>query len=318
MQTVFVTGAEGFTGSHLLAHLRQRGHTVVAGVRNRARKLAHERQGTKAIVCDVTDPINVARVIASLRPDGVIHLAGVSRPADATDDPLTAYQSIVTAWANVLDGVRRSVPRAKIVLPSAADVYGDAGADGEPLSETTTGRPLTMFGSLKQTAESIASTFFRHYHLNVTIARPFSYTGPGQSARSFWGSAARQIVDTGSNGGNLPLPATSSRWDVLHVKDVVVAYERLLCDGKPNEVYNICSGQTRTCREIVEAAAGELGLPLTVSELTTGDSAGRPQVSCGDSTKLRTELGWEPVWSPVDAVVDLVRSLQGAPTVATA
>ena len=177
MQTVFVTGAEGFAGSHVFELLRRSGYDAVAGVRNRARKLAYERQGCKALVCDVSDAINVARVVASVRPDAVVHLAGLAHPADAAADPLLGYQSIVTAWANILDAVRRTVPRAHVVLASACDVYGDAGRDGQPLSETTSAKPISTFGSLKRTAESIAHTFFRDYHLNITIARPFHYTG---------------------------------------------------------------------------------------------------------------------------------------------
>jgi GDP-4-dehydro-6-deoxy-D-mannose reductase len=311
VDTIFVTGAEGFTGSNLLAHLRQRGHTVAAGVRNRARKLAYERQGIKAIVCDVTDPINVARVIGSVRPDGVIHLAGPAQPADTAQEPLAAYQGIVTAWANVLDAVRRAVPRATVVLASAWDVYGAAGQDGQPVTETTPAEPVTMFGSLKHTAETIARDFYRHYHLNVVIARPFLYTGPGQGARSFWGAVARTIAGAGSPAENaaLRLPDLSFRRDVLHVQDVVVAYERLLQDGRPNEVYNVCAGQTWTCREIVENAARELGLSLPPADAPQSDPQ-RVAALAGDNTKIRTELGWAPARSPVEAVCDLVRSLR--------
>ena len=53
MKTLFVTGAEGFTGKHLCDCLRKRGYDVVGGVRNRARKLAFEKQAGKAIVCEV-------------------------------------------------------------------------------------------------------------------------------------------------------------------------------------------------------------------------------------------------------------------------
>ena len=110
MRTLFVTGAEGFTGRHLVEYLRRRGYEVVGGVRNRARKLALERRQGKAVVCDVSDAITVARAIASVKPDGIIHLAGTARAHEAAVEPLVAYQSIVTGWANVLDAVRRIVP----------------------------------------------------------------------------------------------------------------------------------------------------------------------------------------------------------------
>jgi len=135
VNTIFVTGAEGFLGTHLTRHLRERGYEVVAGVRNRARKLAHERHFGKALVCDVSDAINVARVIAGVRPDGIVHLAGTSHAHEASAEPLTAYQSIVTAWANVLDGVRRARLRTRVIMASTCEVYGNAGGDGQPLHE---------------------------------------------------------------------------------------------------------------------------------------------------------------------------------------
>lgn len=310
MHTLFVTGAGGFTGSRLVEYLRQHGYDVVAGVRNRARKLAYERQNGKALVCDVADPINVARAIASVRPEGVIHLAGISQPADAARDPLAAYQTIVTSWANVLDAVRRAVPRAKVVLASACDVYGNEGSDGRPLGETAALRPVSTFGSLKAAAESIAHTFYRDYHLNVTIARPFHYTGPGQSERFFFAAVARMLAgwDSASQGGEIRLPDLSCRRDLLHVDDVVVAYERLLVDGRPNEVYNICSGTAYSCRELVEAMVRNTGHSIRVAD-TPPDAAGVPiPALCGDNTKIRTELSWTPTRTAQEAVAELLAS----------
>jgi GDP-4-dehydro-6-deoxy-D-mannose reductase len=314
-----LTGAEGFVGTHLLDHLHQHGFDVVAGVRNRARKLAYERQHYKALVCDITDAINVARVIASVRPDAVLHLAGIAQASDAATNPLHGYQSIVTAWANVLDAVRRTVPRAKVVLASAADVYGVAGNTGQPLNESTPPQPTTTFGSLKRAAETIARTFYRDFRLNVTIARPFQYTGPGHPDRFFLGAVAQRFArwDTALQGRELLLPDLNCRRDVLHVQDVVTAYERLLEEGRPDETYNICSGQAYTCREIVSAIAAEFGLDLDLRDLPAADDPAQIPVLIGDGTKLRTELHWQPTHTLAEAVRELVgtyrTSLQTAP-----
>jgi len=308
VRTVLITGAGGFTGARLVEYLRRAGYEVVAGVRNRARKLAYERQNVRALVCDVTDPIAVARVVASVRPDAVAHLAGISQPAQAAAEPLEAYQAIVTSCANVLDAVRRAVPRAKVVLASAAEVYGVAGEDGRALAETTEPQPVTTFGSLKLAAEKIAHTFFRDYHLNVTVARPFHYTGPGQTERFFFGAVARRLAcwDYSANGHELALPDLDCRRDVLHIDDVVAAYERLLLDGRPNETYNICSGTACTCRELVEEMIAAANLDLRLTDLPAGDQQPRIRALCGDNSKLRSDLRWEPMRSARDAVRELL------------
>ncbi len=320
MQVVFITGAEGFAGTHLFQFLRQRGFDVVAGVRNRARKLAFEKQYGKALVCDVSDAINVARSIASIRPNYVVHLAGTSRPADAADEPLIAYQNIVTAWANVLDAVRRTVPRAKVLMVSGSDVYGTAGNSGQPVNEATAIEPVTTYGALKAAAESIAETFHRNYHVDVTIARPFVYTGAGQSENFFFGAIARRIVDWDSvvHGDTLRLPDLDARRDVLHIDDVVSAYHKLLTDGKPNEIYNVCSGKAVPCRELIDGMLQQCKKQVRFESLPPGDEDVPITALCGDHSKLTRELGWSPTRSAADALNDLLTSCRGRTTAAAA
>ncbi|MBI5865005.1 MAG: GDP-mannose 4,6-dehydratase [Planctomycetes bacterium] len=308
MKTVFITGAEGFAGKHLSEFLKQRGYDVVGGVRNRARKMAFEKQYGKAVVCEVSDAINVARAVASVRPDAVVHLAGPSQNSSLDDDPLAGYQSIVTAWANVLDGVRRSVPRSKVVLVSSWEVYG-ADCGGQPWSEQSPCRPANALGSFKANAEAVADTYFRNYHLNYSIARPFAYTGSGQGERSFWGDLARQTWNAAAAGGSLSVPNLPGKWDLLHVGDVVEAYWRLIEDGKPNETYNICSGKTVSTQELSSALARCTGRNISFQ------SAGSSSTTCwGGNDKLR-QLGWQPTRSVESAIADLARSC--APQTAT-
>ena len=313
VHTVLVTGAEGFAGTHLINFLRQRGVDVVAGVRNRGRKLALERRVGKALVCDVSDAINVARVVAGVKPDGVIHLAGCSRPFSAACEPLEAYQTIVTGWANVLDAVRRSVPRARVLLVSACDVYGNAGSDGRPINEQTTPNPNSAFGSLKLNAEAIAHTFYNNFHLDVMIARPFHHTGLGQADSFYFSAVARRIArwNPAENGTELKLPDLGFSRDLLHVQDVAEAYAALLQSGKPNEIYNICSGAARTCRDWINGMIQAGGQPITLTDLTTADEDQHAiQSLCGDNTKITQETGWKPTRRPEDALNDLLRSFQ--------
>lgn len=321
VKTILVTGAEGFVGLNLMQHLKQKGYDVVAGVRNRARKLTLEKRFGKALVCEGSDAINVARVIASIRPDGVIHLGMTSNPQDAVQEPLTAYQSIVSGTANILDGVRRTNPRARVLVVSSCDVYGNAGTSGQPLKESTPSQPVSTFGSLRATAEEIAHTFFRSYHLNVVIARPFHHTGPGQSETSFFGSIAKQLVDwdEAARGNEFKVADLDCRRDVCHVQDVVEAYEKLLLEGNPNEVYNVCSGQTTTIREIVQAMARVTGRNVTLNNAptpTATETNAPPTINClcGDNGKIKGQFGWQPKLTMQDAVRDLVRSFQTSKT----
>lgn len=315
MKTLFITGAEGFTGKHLVEYLRRRGYDVVGGVRNRARKLAFERKYGKALVCDVSDAITVARAIASIKPEGVIHLAGLSQPYLATTEPLVAYQSIVTGWANMLDAVRRVVPRARVLLTSACDVYGQAAGQEHPTKEDSALNPRSTFGALKATAESIARTFYLNYHTHITIVRPFHYTGAGQGEQCFYGSIAKRLAewDANSPDRNWQLPDLGAKRDLLHVTDVVEAYAYLLEEGRPNEAYNICSGHARTVRETVEMLCRAAGKNPQLDDLPAENDSAAVQWFCGSNEKMNAEFGWQPRFTIEQALAELLESYQNQP-----
>lgn len=315
MKTVLITGAEGFAGQHVVRLLLEQGFQIVGTVRNRARKLAFEKQYGKALVCDVADAIDVARVVAAVKPDGIIHLAGASRPEQAEEEPLAAYQSIVAGYANVLDAVRRVTPRARVVLASSCEVYGSSGRDGAPLSETSRLAPVSTFGALKLTAESIAHTFFDHYHLNICVARPFHAIGPDQPASTFYGWVAQQVIGAAdTQPARLAAPDLDVRRDVLHVTDQARAYLALLESGAPNTTYNICSGESRTVREIVQTIIRASG---NLVDVVAAAEQGEPRTPAliGNPSRLQ-ELSWRPTRSFEQAVTDLVRSYQAAPAAA--
>lgn len=316
MKTIFVTGAEGFAGRRLVELFTKQNIEVVGGVRNRGRKLAFEKKHGKALVCDVSDAINVARCIASVKPDGVVHLASISQCSVADDEPLAAYQSIVTAWANVLDGVRRATPRARVLLVSACDVYGSTGSNGQPLSENSPCNPLSTFGSLKATAESISQTFFRNYHLDITIARPFTFTGAGQAESCFLPSLARQIVqwNPATDGTTLRVPDMDDQRDLLHVSDVAEALRHLLFEGKPNETYNIAGGRGHTLREMCQWMAQAAGAQVAFESFASEGGALRSMV--GDNAKICRDTAWRPTQNAQSAINDLVSSLRTAPAAA--
>ncbi|MGE3182176.1 MAG: NAD-dependent epimerase/dehydratase family protein [Phycisphaerae bacterium] len=302
MQKILVTGAEGFTGAHLVRKLKTSGYQVVAGVWNRARKLAYEKNSTKALVCDVTDAISVARVVASVKPDAVVHLAGPSQSNAAIDEPLLAYQGIVSAWANLLDAVRRSAPRARCLMVSASDVYGSQFANGTPIAENVSPEPDCTFGSMKWAAEQIAATFHREHHLDVMVARPFQFVGAGQPEDSFWRQACDGFVHgLSTTSGECAWPTAGDGFDILSVADVVSGYQCILENGKPNEAYNVCSGTMKTFGDIWNGWSASAGQSV---QMPGCDNNTQPQCPganlIGSNAKLRA-CGWTPTASIADA-----------------
>jgi GDP-4-dehydro-6-deoxy-D-mannose reductase len=308
VKTIFVTGAGGYAGSHVVEHLRAKGHDVVAGVRNRARKLAYERHGIRSLVCDVADPINVARAVASARPDGVIHLAGSSRPQDATREPIESFQGLTASWVYILDAVRRAAPRARVLLVSSAEASGGNDAKDGGAAQ----RPASLFGGYKAAAESLAGDFNRAFQLDLSIARPYWYTGPNQPESACFPAALRRIRDAAARGdGRVEIADLDASRDVMHIDDLAAAYERVLIDGKPAGVYSICTGRANTVRELLESVIASAGLSIQLTAGAPGVNAAGPQ-GAGDPTHVSHELHWDAPRTGFDAVADLWSSMQAS------
>ena len=139
---VFVTGAEGFSGRYLCAHLKNLGYEVFEATTQN---------------CDICDTKSIKDAL-KFDPDFVIHLAGISfAPSDAE-----------------LISEQRKKPK-RVILASSASVYGaqEAGV----LSENLTPHPLSAYAKSKLQMENLA----KDYDLDILITRPFNYTGAGQS-----------------------------------------------------------------------------------------------------------------------------------------
>ena len=90
--------------------------------------------------------------------------------------------------------------------------------------------------------------------------------------------------------------------------DVVTAYQKLLEDGKPNEVYNVCSGQGQTCRELVTAMLGQAGIEAELKDAAPENRRGQIPVLVGDNAKLRGEVEWLPTRDVMSGVEQLISS----------
>src|SRR5665213_923825 len=115
-----VTGADGFVGHHLLAHLRTQGDDAVGVDRE----------------CDVTDVGSVLAILRRVQPDTIYHLAALTAVGESWSNPIEYTRVNVLGTKNVLDAASGVVPSASVVLVSSADVYGVVGAEDLPLVET--------------------------------------------------------------------------------------------------------------------------------------------------------------------------------------
>jgi GDP-4-dehydro-6-deoxy-D-mannose reductase len=292
-----VTGAAGFVGGHLVAHLRDCGDEVVE---------VDRRSGP-----DLLDADAWPAYVAGHRPDAVYHLAGQTSVAASWQDPRGTLRTNAEGTLNVLRGcVDAKVPRVLVV--SSADVYGKVTEADLPLHEGSPVRPVTPYAASKVAAEAIAGQAHRGYGSGVVVVRSFNHTGPGQDSRFVAPALAERVARNELTGdGVVPVGDLSARRDITDVRDVVRAYRLLVEGGRPGEVYQVCSGEDRPIAALAEALLARARRPM---RLETDPALLRPvEVPAlrGTFEKIEREVGWRPVIpleTTIEALLDEARA----------
>ena len=296
---VLITGITGLIGSHLADYLLGLGGVEVTGFkrwRSPDRNIRHLGERVRLLEGDIEDAFSVAAAIEQARPDRIFHLAAQSYPRESWAAPAVTLQANVIGTLNVLEAARRTVPDAKIHLAGSAAAYGLIRPDEVPIVEDRPLRPVSPYGVSKAAQEMLGYQAFQSYGQQVYLTRSFIHIGPRQDARPAAQTFARQIAEAEA-GLRPPVIAVGNldpRRDFLDVEDVVQALWALLDRGSPGEVYNLCSGQAPSIRELLE-----IYLKLARSEVEVREDPGRLRpadepILLGDNSKLRAATGWQP------------------------
>lgn len=273
----FVTGAGGFVGRHLTAHLVASGDEVVPlgeGI-------------------DVADEQAVAAAVAEAAPHVVFHLAGWAHVGESWKQPTEVVRVNVAGTAAVLEACRQAAVE-RILVVGSADAYGIFEPADLPLREEQPLRPVTPYGASKAAAEVLALQAHRSAGAGVVLTRSFNHTGAGQHPSFVVPALARRIVEAeAAGGGDVRVGNLSAQRDLLDVEDVARAYRALALRGDPGQAYNVCSGVPVAIEEVAQHLAELSGTEL---RMVVDPELVRPvdvPLVVGDSTRLRG-LGWQP------------------------
>ena len=295
-----VTGATGFVGPYLLAHLRELGDEVL---------VPGDANGS----FDITDRATVHEVFERERPEVVYHLAALSNVAESWRDPTACLRVNVEGTANILDAARACGTRRVLAIGSSEE-YGQIDPDCPRLDETAPLRPVTPYGASKVAASFLALQAWIGSGLETIRVRAFSHTGPGQSDRFVVPALARRIVEAErAQSPSIAIGARDPVRELSDVRDVVRAYRLLVEHGEPGEVYNVCSGNGVTIGEIADRLVARAGSGLGVA---VDDALVRPvEVPrlVGDPTKLIDATGWSPQHSLDDTLGDVLAHARAQP-----
>jgi len=187
---IWVTGANGFIGRHLVQELAGAGHAV-HGVGHGAIDEAEARRlGLRTWINGEIDAANLnALSVAHGLPAQVFHLAGGSSVGLSIERPFEDFSRTVASTARLLEWLRGSAPECALIAASSAAVYGADHAG--PIPEDAVLAPMSPYGQHKMMMEQLCQSYTRSFGLHCSIVRLFSVYGPGLRKQLLWDVCSR-------------------------------------------------------------------------------------------------------------------------------
>jgi GDPmannose 4,6-dehydratase len=358
-KVALITGITGQDGAYLAEYLLKLGYTV-HGIKRRASMFNTDRidhlyqdphvENRNLILHygDLTDSMNITRIIQEVQPDEIYNLAAMSHVKVSFDTPEYTANADGLGTLRILEAVRLLglTNKTRVYQASTSELYGLV--QEIPQKETTPFYPRSPYAVAKMYAYWITVNYREAYNMHASNGILFNHESPlrGETfvTRKITRAVSKIVLGMQQE---LFLGNLSSQRDWGHAKDYVRAMHAILQQDKPSD-YVIATGVTTTVRDFVRLAFGETGLTVTFEgegvaekgvitaidearfETAVGESylaeaktlIGKTVVSVdpayfrptevelliGDPTKSKTVLGWEPKYDLKGLVEDMMRS----------
>jgi NAD dependent epimerase/dehydratase len=299
-KNVFVTGAGGFIGSHLVEKLLSMGCNVTAFVHynsfNRWGWIdsfsREKRDSIRIFTGDIRDPNGVRNAMKGA--DVVFHLAALIGIPYSYHSPDTYVDTNIKGTLNVLQSAR-DLGVQKIIHTSTSEVYGTA--QFIPITEDHPVNPQSPYAATKSGADFLAISFYRSFETPVSVIRPFNTYGPRQSARAVIPTIITQIL---KGEKKIKLGDLSPTRDLNYVGDTVHGFIRAAeVEGSTGTVIHLGTGVEISIGDLAMKIAGLMGTEISIE---SADERKRPEKSeverlLADNSRAQKILSWKPAWN---------------------
>jgi len=293
---VLVTGGAGFIGSNFARYWCENhpdDRVVVYDLLTYAgdrRNIADLGDRVDFVQGDIGDAELSSGTLRDYEIDTIVNFAAESHNSLAVLDPTLFFRTNVLGTQTLLEAARQNgIERFHHV--STCEVYGDLALDSDELfTEETPYRPRTPYNASKAGADHAVRAYSETYGLPITITNCSNNYGPYQFPEKVIPLFVTNALD------DVPLPmyeSTANKREWLHVLDHCRAIELVLDRGRIGDTYNVGSGVEKSISEIAELVLKLTGKPESLKTIVP-DRPGHDRRYLLDSSKLRSELGWEP------------------------
>ncbi|KFC67833.1 GDP-D-mannose dehydratase [Massilia sp. LC238] len=272
-----ITGLRGFTGYYMAQELTAAGYRVYGTV------MPGEELGPDIHAVDLCDREAVARMVDEVQPDVVAHLAGIAFVAHS--DVELIYRVNVVGTRNLLEALAAGKHRpTSVLLASSANIYGNASVP--VIDENVTPSPANDYAVSKLAMEYMARLWMDK--LPITIARPFNYTGRGQTDNFL---LPKIVSHFRRNEKRIELGNLAIARDFSDVRMVARAYRRLLAVAPAGEAFNVCSGSSHSLTNLIDMMSEIAGYHIDVHVNPAFVRANDVLTLSGSNSKLTAVIG---------------------------
>ncbi len=315
MKQALITGINGQDGSYLAELLLEKGYKVAGVVKSNSTaesqfsRIDPIRDELALYYADITDLASLSRVIRVVRPDEIYNLAAQSHIKVSFDQPFLTVQADGIGPLNILEAVRLDLPTAKVYQASSSEMFGNSIDPDGFQRETTHMNPASPYACAKLFAYHIARNYRNAYQLFICNGILFNHESPRRGTSFVTSKICKEAVRIKYGlTDKLELGNVDARRDWGHAKDYVRAMWMIMQHEKPDD-FVCATGITHSVRELIQYVFDKLELDW--SKVQIGESRLlRPEdrhTPKGDSSKIRSILGWEPEYTfgtMIDEMVD--------------
>ncbi|MDD3519871.1 MAG: GDP-mannose 4,6-dehydratase [Actinomycetota bacterium] len=309
---ILITGINGFVGTYLANHILKIDDSCeITGIDIRTGNFFDKFKGDKKRVrlfdIDLIDKNRIEKLIKSLLPDQIYHLAAQASVSSSWKDPVDTFKNNVFGGINLLESVRQYNDKCAFLSVCTAEEYGISKNLSAAISEESRIYPTNPYAISKAALDFFSTTYYLAYKIPVFVSRSFNHIGPGQSDNFVCSDFAKQIaqIEKCLRKPEISVGNLNAYRDFLDVRDVVNAYYHIMNKGKSGEVYNICSGEKTKISDLLKILISfskekNISVKIDSSKLRPVDN----EIIYGDNSKIKKHTGWMPEYSIKEALKD--------------
>jgi len=305
MKKAFITGIGGQDGSYLAEYLLELGYEVHGIIRRNSTpehqqsRLDTIRGNMHVYYGDLLDQSSLEHLLDKVQPDEIYNIAAQSHVRISYDIHQFTTQTNALGVLNVLEAYRRSYPTAKFYQASSSEMFGSSIDEDGFQRETTPMNPVSPYGCTKVFGYNIVRNYRNAYKLHASNGILFNHESPRRGSNFVTNKVVKAAVMISLGlEDKLELGNMDAYRDWGHSYDYVRAMHLIVQQDKPGD-WVVATGETRSVRDMCEYVFSKLDLDYK-QYVTQNQKFLRPEelpYLKGDSTKIRTELGWVPTYT---------------------